>query len=129
MATLFHQGKLPTLHIGDVDRAFFGSSEYADDSTNGCSLLKEWQEIDNESSPRVENQGCSHMKSFGSACIDVAVRFFVLSSPVNHRYYIPWPAISVPVVRKRRLIDFSFLLISRQMSSTTRIKLVSAFMK
>jgi hypothetical protein len=42
---------------------------------------------------------------------------------------IPTPVTSVPVLRNKRFIGSSLLLISRQISSTVRIKLVSALMK
>ena len=41
---------LPTLEVARVDRAFFASSEYADDTTEGSGLLEEWEEVDNEPS-------------------------------------------------------------------------------
>lgn len=38
------------MEVARVDRAFFASSEYADDTTEGSGLLEEWEEVDNEPS-------------------------------------------------------------------------------
>lgn len=56
MAALGEHGNLPSLDISYIDWTFFTGSEHADDTAEGGSLLKEWQEVDDESRTRIVNK-------------------------------------------------------------------------
>jgi hypothetical protein len=56
LAVLRLEGKLPALDVGHVDWPFSSGGEHGDDTAKGCSLLKEWQEVEDESIARIESQ-------------------------------------------------------------------------
>lgn len=56
MAALFQDRDTATLKIVRVDKAFFASSQNADDTTEGRSLLEERQKVGDKAIARVDNQ-------------------------------------------------------------------------
>lgn len=64
VATLGAHRDLPTLKVVRVDWAFFTSNEYGNDTTKGSGPLEEWQEVDNEPSTGIGDQGCGIVEFF-----------------------------------------------------------------
>lgn len=79
VAALSEQLGIPPLKVVRVDRPFFAGGEDADDSAQAGSLVKEGQEVDDESGSRMEDQGSGQVKAFGSGCMRVLVRIRLLS--------------------------------------------------